>query len=150
VALALRLDLEVGRALAKLLNSETLGFYTKLEVELSALLKRFLASVSVTLYVLKKPVGGEAVRVEHVLNDLEAEDLFLKSGLVTKELLLLGRYLASDHGLATPLLLVGQLPVLEGLDASLQFVPLGKSLACSLLVESGLCEDDEGKELRSK
>ena len=144
VALALRSDLEVAAAFLLLLDAEVLGLYAELVVELPALLEGLHAVVGIPLDVLEQALGGLPVRVEDVLDDIEAEDLLLELLLVSVELLLLGWDLSGQHGLTAPLLLAGELPVLKLLHADLEGLPLLGCLSRCLLVEGALGIDDEG------
>jgi len=116
VSFALRTNLEMAPPLLPLLYSKILGLDTKLVVELPALLKAFYAIISIPFNILKQTLRSLLVREEHVLNDVESEDLLLELLFVSVELLLFYRYFTCQHGLSSPLLLACQLPVLKVLD----------------------------------
>lgn len=119
MALSLGADFEMTTAFLRLFASKILGLNTILKIELSTLLKAVYAIVGVPLDVLKQAFGGLLVREEDVLDDVQSEYLLLQLLLVAVELLLLRGNLSSEHGLATPLLLTGEFPVLELLNANL-------------------------------
>lgn len=119
VAFSLRADFEMATAFLPLFEAKILGFNTILMIELSTLLKAVYTIVGVPLDVLKQAFGGLLVREKYVLDDVQSEYLLLQLLLVAVELLLLLGNLSSEHGLATPLLLTGEFPVLKLLDANL-------------------------------
>ncbi len=84
-----------------------------------------------------------------MLNDLKTENLPFKLRLIFQEFLLFRRNLTSDHSLSASLLLVSELPVLEGLDSGYELVALFLSASSCLLVKSGLSVDDERQKLHS-
>lgn len=89
VTLSLRLYLKVHRTLLELFDPQVLGLHTVLEVELPALFEGLLAGISVTLEVFEEALRVQAIRVQHVFNDFQAEDVLLQLCLVSQELLLL-------------------------------------------------------------
>ena len=150
VTFAFGFDFEVSCSFLQFFHSKILSLHSILEIQFSALLKRFFTVVCISLDELEELLGLGLIIEQNVFNDLKSKDFLLEVSLVFQELLFFWRDLPCDHSLSTPLLLVGGLPILKLLDTHLELLPLSSRASCSFFEESGLCVYDEGQVLLCK